>query len=501
MFRHLLAIVATVLGQDLIGSTGCTASSCVFANQNLRFGTGAENSINAWGLFQQPWYFSHISNTWYKLTFNNYPLDTAIGMGNNSATWSGVQVTDLYSLTSSNSFMDYSNFTVNSSDTTKTVGYGVIVSRRSFTISGQQLVLKNTFSLGLNDSFVKVTVQVINNSTAPIQNVIIWTGTRDDFVGGTDANIKTRGNLNTGSFVAVTSNTQPSRAIMITNPTEGVLFYSETEGVMTAYSSCCSFANVYNTNPLSLAPSTPTPTDGSYAAVLPIGTLAPNASGTIVWYYAAGAISSLSTVAQSVAVDQITSGGGVVSISSTPSLSSSTTQTPTPSKTASRTVTPSPTPSSTQTLSATPSSTQTLSASPSQTPSSTSSFALRFIIAHEQPTIFNITTFFSSTIIENFKSDNSIFVYVFVPLNVILIFCCFLGGAIALWRRSPLPVRTAWANPMVEQGAQAPRVASPSVRAPVATPSVRISVPAPAVQIRIPQDKAPTAFTAVARPK
>ena len=124
MLLRLLAFLSSVVyGQDAVGSTGCTAPACVFANPNLRFGTGAENSINNWGLFQQPWYYSNLSNNWFKLTYANYPLDTAIGMGTGAPTWSGAYVTDLYSLSPSNPNTDYSNFTVLSSDTSKSVGY------------------------------------------------------------------------------------------------------------------------------------------------------------------------------------------------------------------------------------------------------------------------------------------------------------------------------------------------------------------------------------------
>lgn len=305
----LLAILALFTGARATGTYGCSTATCVFSNPYLRFGTGSENSVNAWGLFVQPWYFSPTANTWYKLTFNNYPLDTAIGTGSGSAQWSGTTVVDLYSLTPSNPATDYSGFYVNSSDSVKTVGYGVIVANRTFTVLGNQIIVQNTFSLGATDRFVKIVTRVINTSPNLLNNTLIWTGTRDDFVGTTDVNTKTRGNLNTGSFVAVTSNSQSSRAIMITNTNEGVLFYSETVGVMTAYSSCCSFANVYNTNPLSLAPMTVTPTDGSYAAVLPIGTLATGMSGAITWYYAAGVITALSQVAQSVAVAQAIDSG------------------------------------------------------------------------------------------------------------------------------------------------------------------------------------------------
>jgi hypothetical protein len=171
-------------------------------------------------------------------------------------------------------------------------------------------MFQNTFSLGRNDSFVKIVNVMINNSTAPVQNAYIWVGTRDDYVGFADVNVKTRGNLNGGSFRAITANNQSSYAIMITNANEGVLFYSETPGVMTAYSNCCSFANAYNVNPLTLAPMSP-PTDGSYAAVLPLGTIGVNRSASITWYYAAGAISSLGAVAQTVAAAQVADAGPV----------------------------------------------------------------------------------------------------------------------------------------------------------------------------------------------
>jgi hypothetical protein len=301
--------LTSVASIDSVGSTGCTVPICVFSNAYLRFGSGLETSVNSQGLFVQPWYYSQISNTWYKLTFNNYPLDTAIGVGYGSAHWSGATITDLYSLTSSNSVTDYSGFVVNSSDTTKSVGYGVIVANRTYTISGNRVILQNTFSLGVRDSFVKITTRLINIGDLPIKNAIMWTGTRDDYVGMTDVNIKIRGNLNTGSFVPVTSNTQSSRAIMIKNTEEGVLFYSETEGVMTSYALCCSFANAYNTYPLSLAPQTPVGTDGSYAAVLPLGNVSVGNSGSITWFYAAGSVSSLNTVAQSVSAAQVADSG------------------------------------------------------------------------------------------------------------------------------------------------------------------------------------------------
>lgn len=388
LLRLLLALSPLLtVAQDAVGSTGCTASACVFANPSLRFGTGSENSVNNWGLFVQPWYYSYIANAWYKLTFSSYPLDTAVGTGSGGPNWSGNTVVDLYTQTPTNAITDYSQFVVDSSDATKSVGHGKIFSLRTFTILGQTVIINNTFSLGATDSFVKIITTVTNADVNPIVNMKVWVGTRDDYVGSTDSNTKTRGNLASGAFVAVTENSQSSRAIMITNPTEGVLFYSETPDVMTAYALCCSFSNVYNTNPLSLAPATPSPTDGSYAAVLPIGSFDVGMSSSITWYYAAGAISSLASVATSVAVDQQAGAGPsdspTATLTPTPSMTLSETATETPTATASDTATetpsqtPSETPSNTvtQTSSQTPSQTSsnTVTETPSHTPSNTAS--------------------------------------------------------------------------------------------------------------------------------
>jgi hypothetical protein len=431
LFKLLAFIGSLVAGQDLIGSTGCSAPACVFANANLRFGTGVETSVNAWGLFQQPWYYSSSAAAWYKLTFANYPLDTAIGTGTGSPNWSGANILNLYALTSTNSETDYSGFVVASSDTTKSVGHGQITATRSFTVSGQQVIMRNTFSLGLNDSFVRITTRVINNDTALLQNVIIWTGTRDDYVGMTDVNTKTRGNLNTGNFTAVTENNQTSRAIMITNTNEGVLFYSETAGVMTAYALCCSFSNVYNTYPLTLAPATPNPTDGSYAAVLPLGNISVGSSGTIVWYYAAGAISSLSSVAENVAAAQVADVAAAATQSATPAPTPAPTSTSSPTATITDTMTATGTPTATTTISMTPSTTESAKAVPGNP-------------------IMNVTQIISGYITNIYEyntppADNTYLISVFIPIIVVLMVCLGVVG-IYLWRTRfyEKPRRSAW---------------------------------------------------------
>ena len=54
----------------------------VLDNDHLRFGDGGGNSVNADGTLQQPFYCqgSAPCPQWLRLTYSNYPLDTAIGI-------------------------------------------------------------------------------------------------------------------------------------------------------------------------------------------------------------------------------------------------------------------------------------------------------------------------------------------------------------------------------------------------------------------------------------
>jgi hypothetical protein len=306
-------------------STSCPTTYCVLDNGILHFGSGGgsqhtsytpyENSVNNIGLFNQPYYKSADGN-WYKLTYSSYPLDMAIGSGTGGSNWTGNTVVDLSGTGGmSNQVVDYSGFVVTSTSldgTTWSKGYGRIVVTGVFTINGSEVEVKHIYELGQTASFVKATSSVKNVSTAQttINNIHIWVGTRDDYVGNSDQPKKRRGNLNatTGDFEVLTNATDEAKALEITTANEGALFYSTTPGTNMSFNSCCSFSNAYNQAPsTSTGRSNVIPSiesgyyDGSYAAVLPYGNLAYNATTQIVWFYAAGAIGDLAAVARAVA--------------------------------------------------------------------------------------------------------------------------------------------------------------------------------------------------------
>jgi hypothetical protein len=314
-------ILALLLGATLLPAitpaqaTGpaCPTVVCVFENGALRFGNGSLNSINEVGLFRQPFYKSADGN-WYQLTFRDYPLDMAIGSGTSGGNWTTNTVVDLSDVSGgmARQVIDYSNFIVTSTSGSISKGYGKIVVTGEFNINSVVVQVKHTYELGQTDSFVKTTTAVKNiDSSASLINGHIWVGTRDDYVGTSDQPKKRRGNLTESSgFEVLTSATDSATALEITTDNEGALFYSTTAGTNMAYNRCCRFSSAYNQNPSTSASNSGADVipgittdfyDGSYAAVLRVGDLAPNAESQIVWFYAAGAIGDLANVARAVA--------------------------------------------------------------------------------------------------------------------------------------------------------------------------------------------------------
>lgn len=47
----------------------------ILNNDLIRAGNGTEQSINAYGTLQQPFYYNSTSALWRKLTYSIYPLD------------------------------------------------------------------------------------------------------------------------------------------------------------------------------------------------------------------------------------------------------------------------------------------------------------------------------------------------------------------------------------------------------------------------------------------
>lgn len=252
----------------------------------------------------------------------------------------------MYTQVPSTSETDYSNFIISQENNNICQGWGTIKAMRAYS----NFNLTNTFFLGINNSFISITTTV---SSANLTNAMIWVGTKDDFVGVNDQNLKKKGNLINGGFIQNTANNQSSNALMITNGIEGVLFYSMDVELM-AYDMCCSFFNVINRDPFSQLPATPIATDGSYAAILKFGNLM-QSSKSITWYYAAGSTQSISIIINNVATTALSENVLVVSYTPISTLSITVSSSPTPTLVPSLSSSSSITLSNIQTTSNTPS--------------------------------------------------------------------------------------------------------------------------------------------------
>ncbi len=264
--------------------------TAVLNNGKLRFGNGTEPSINTQGTLQQPFYYDAGASTFYKLTFSNYPLDLAIGAGGAGATQWNVDGDIVEEATLTGQSVDTSGFT----PTGGNVGYGTLISTGTLIVGTANLEVRNTYELTATDSFVKITTRVTNTGGAPVNNVRVWVGTRDDFVGTTDRPTKTRGVLGSNGFSPITNPATRAPALQITSGAQGVLFYSTSSRAYTAVNGCCQFSNVYNQNPATSQ--NQITNDGSYAMFVRMNDLEPGASDEFVWYYAAGAIADLNAI-------------------------------------------------------------------------------------------------------------------------------------------------------------------------------------------------------------
>jgi hypothetical protein len=292
---HKLKYSTLILLSILTFGFSSTKAQSVYDNSKLRFGTGVEASVNNTGNLQQPFYYNSIQALWRQLTYANYSLDNAFALGGDKTNEWNINGNIIQNPVLANQTLNTSGYV----STGPNKGYGTIISTGNITVNGQLMEVRNTYILPQSSAYIKVTSRVRNVSSALMENVRIWIGTRDDWVGDTDVPNKQKGNLVNGAFVQVPNATTRSSAIQITSGAEGVLFYTNSTKGNTVVNSCCSFINVINQNPLTST--TNITNDGSYAFYVRLNDLPVGSSDEFSWYYAAGEIGNLPDIIADVA--------------------------------------------------------------------------------------------------------------------------------------------------------------------------------------------------------
>lgn len=291
------------------GSAGAV-NNLRFGNNLLKISPDASAALNSNGALLQPFYYDDgtqgRSAGWYKLTFSNYPLDFALGTGGNGTnSWNiNGEILNTDGSGASNISSAINSLSIDIAKYNE--GLGTLTSRLNVDVAetGGTADIVNAYTLEANKNFIRTETTVENKSgSAGLTNVRLWVGTRDDYVGTSDSNYKTKGNLGDG-FEAITAQNQQAKAIKITEETDGsgaaILFYSTSAGADTVTDSCCSFSNVINKNPRSSDILTPQE-DGSYALFLRMDDLAAGENQSLVWYYGAGQANRIDAIIEQVA--------------------------------------------------------------------------------------------------------------------------------------------------------------------------------------------------------
>ena len=188
---------------------------------------------------------------------------------------------------------------------------GTLVVEGEITIGSNNFKLEHSYTLKESKKFIKIKTTLTNIGATSARNIRFWTGTRDDFIGGTDRPAKVRRNIENSSLVTITTVTQRSRALEISSADEGVLFFTTYQNANTAikkYSTSRFTATEIDpaTAPIETIGGISVSNranDSSYALFFRLNDLEQNESDSFTWYYAASPIDEFASIIEDVFQD------------------------------------------------------------------------------------------------------------------------------------------------------------------------------------------------------
>ena len=296
----LIIMVSNIYAYNILDNGNLLFGNAQY-NTSLPTYTPREDSVNSKGTLQQPYYWNktytngdtNTTGAWKQLTYYNYALDNVIavgGDGTNDWNRNGVSVSNPVL---ANQVIDYSGFTKYDSDR----GTGTIISTGVVTIDGYELEVTNRYELPEGKSYIVMTTTVknVDANQRTVTNLRFWTGTRDDYIDGHDANSKSRGNFIDGVYTQVTNASDQAKVVKIFNNSAGIYFYSTTDKADSIIATHYGLDTLLATAPSDQAEIATD--DGSYAIYMRLNDLAYGESEKFTVYYAAGAIEDLDAIA------------------------------------------------------------------------------------------------------------------------------------------------------------------------------------------------------------
>lgn len=261
-------------------------------NGLMKFGNGTDaQSINQAGNLNQPFYNS---SQWYKLTYSNFPLQSLIMVGGTGDNEWNSEGSVYYSMATNGTLIPLGDLEVDGSGYDPDSKTGTVMVSGTTRIGTSDVRIQHTYTLLPGKSYLQVKTKITNIGEDAVSNVRFIVGTNDDYIGTSDSPTKTRGNIVDGAFVPIGSATDRAKVLKIVSSETGALLLStsKTANVIVAGRS---LDNLRLKDPITV-PIDTGPTDQSYGMYFRFKDLAAGASDSVSWYYAAGALSSLSQV-------------------------------------------------------------------------------------------------------------------------------------------------------------------------------------------------------------
>ncbi|MDH6532624.1 hypothetical protein M2119_000861 [Aurantimicrobium minutum] len=298
----------------------------VLNNGLMRFGTGAEASVQTNGNLKQPWY-KNSSGGWSPMTFSNYALNYGLAVGGDgSSEWNANgSLVEFNGVTLERQTIDCSQFVTTSTSGNLATGYGSLstTGRYTFPGSGEVVEISRKYTQSLTSKYTTFTETIRNVGLVPMRNARLWVGTQDDWIGSDDRNTKKRGNISNGAFVQIPQSSTQAKVLEISNASDTVYFYTTSNlGYVTGLNGYGDFTQrVMRQNPGTAL--TSVYNDGSYGMYLRFQDLDPGASESFNWYYLASssaeAANLLGNVASSAlpgapSISSVDAGDGQVSV-------------------------------------------------------------------------------------------------------------------------------------------------------------------------------------------
>ncbi|SDT90377.1 VCBS domain-containing protein [Halopseudomonas salegens] len=290
VFGTITEVDDTTTPPDLSGGVAPGDGLEVLDNGLLRFGSNAQDSINAMtGMLEQPFYYDNGQD--FKLTFSDYALNLALGVnGDGASDWNLNGDVNLAP--------SFSNITVDTSGFSG--GSGTLVWRGEITINGAQLAVTHVYELPASSAYVETRTFVTNIGSSEATNLRVWVGTQDDYIAGSDMPAKQKGNLVGGSFEVNTATGQQGQAIKVYSDDTAVLFFSTSEKADTIIGRDYGWTLTDTRDTPAIDPSQSVfdqpSEDGGYALFVRMDDLAVGETQSFDWFYAAGSTQQIDAI-------------------------------------------------------------------------------------------------------------------------------------------------------------------------------------------------------------